>query len=199
MHVLLESVVMIEGVWKIPFCNVVTFLCGWRHPKVANNVILYIWASTADHYIGNVQSVLPWCLYAFLLRKLYNSFTEAINYPFEFYKRTWWSSVGIHSGKKISDSIIADKLTASTTVKVCPFDLKVWNGNSLMNKAVMYSCSSTMRYLILTLIFGCVIFQDVSGVARIRKSANESLREPARNLHYTLWGQHNWCTATAIY
>jgi len=38
-----------------------------------------------------------------------------------------------------------------------------------------------MRYiqcLILTLIFSCVIFQDVSGVARIRKSANESLREP---------------------
>jgi len=38
-----------------------------------------------------------------------------------------------------------------------------------------------MRYywcLILTLIFGCVILQDVSGVARVRRSADESLRDP---------------------
>ena len=38
-----------------------------------------------------------------------------------------------------------------------------------------------MRYyqcLILALIFGCVIFQDVSGVARVKRSVDESLRDP---------------------
>jgi len=38
-----------------------------------------------------------------------------------------------------------------------------------------------MRYyqcLILTLVFDCVILQDVSGVARVRRSADESLRDP---------------------
>jgi len=38
-----------------------------------------------------------------------------------------------------------------------------------------------MRYyqcLILALIFGCVILQDVSGVARVKKSADEHLRDP---------------------
>ena len=32
--------------------------------------------------------------------------------------------------------------------------------------------------LCLTLVIGCVIFQDVSGVARIERSANENLRDP---------------------
>ena len=38
-----------------------------------------------------------------------------------------------------------------------------------------------MRYyqcLILALIFGCVTFQDVSGVARVKRSADENLRDP---------------------
>ena len=38
-----------------------------------------------------------------------------------------------------------------------------------------------MRYcqcLLLALIFGCVIFQDVSGVARVKRSADENLRDP---------------------
>ncbi|XP_065901879.1 extracellular serine proteinase-like [Dysidea avara] len=35
-----------------------------------------------------------------------------------------------------------------------------------------------MKYLILALIFGCVIFQDVSGVARVKRSADENLRDP---------------------
>ena len=39
-----------------------------------------------------------------------------------------------------------------------------------------------MRYinqcLFLTLIFGCVKFQDVSGVARVKRSTNENLRDP---------------------
>jgi len=38
-----------------------------------------------------------------------------------------------------------------------------------------------MRYyqcLILTLIFDCDIFQNVSGVARVRKSVDESLHDP---------------------
>ena len=38
-----------------------------------------------------------------------------------------------------------------------------------------------MRYyqcLILVLIFGCVIIQDVSGVARVKRSADEKLRNP---------------------
>jgi len=32
--------------------------------------------------------------------------------------------------------------------------------------------------LILTLIFGCTIFQDVSGVARVLRSADKILRDP---------------------
>jgi len=32
--------------------------------------------------------------------------------------------------------------------------------------------------LCLTLVIGCVIFQDVSGVARVKRSANENLRDP---------------------
>ena len=32
--------------------------------------------------------------------------------------------------------------------------------------------------LILALIFGCVIFQDVSGVVRVKRSADENLRDP---------------------
>ena len=34
------------------------------------------------------------------------------------------------------------------------------------------------HYLCLTLIIGCVIFQDVSGVVRVKRSANENLRDP---------------------
>ena len=34
------------------------------------------------------------------------------------------------------------------------------------------------QYLLLTLIFGCVILQDVSGVARVKKSADKNLRDP---------------------
>ena len=32
--------------------------------------------------------------------------------------------------------------------------------------------------LCLTLVIGCVIFQDVSGVVRVKRSANENLRDP---------------------
>ena len=32
--------------------------------------------------------------------------------------------------------------------------------------------------LIISLVIGCVIFQDVSGVARVKRSANENLRDP---------------------
>jgi len=32
--------------------------------------------------------------------------------------------------------------------------------------------------LCLALVIGCVIFQDVSGVARVKRSANENLRDP---------------------
>ena len=35
-----------------------------------------------------------------------------------------------------------------------------------------------MRCLCLTLVIGCVIFQDVSGVVRVKRSANENLRDP---------------------
>ena len=34
------------------------------------------------------------------------------------------------------------------------------------------------QYLILALIFGCVIFQDVSGVTRVKRCADENLRDP---------------------
>jgi len=48
-----------------------------------------------------------------------------------------------------------------------------------------------MRYyecLILTLIFICVTFQDISGVAKIKRSADENLRDPGT---YIVHFKHN--------
>ena len=33
-------------------------------------------------------------------------------------------------------------------------------------------------YLIISLVIGCVIFHDVSGVARVKRSANENFCDP---------------------
>jgi len=40
--------------------------------------------------------------------------------------------------------------------------------------------------LILSLIFGCVVFQDVFGVARVQRSSNENLLDPGTYILFTL-------------
>ena len=48
----------------------------------------------------------------------------------------------------------------------------------MLNNTVYSSKMRCYQCLCLTLVIGCVIFQDVSGVIRVKRSANENLRDP---------------------
>ena len=43
---------------------------------------------------------------------------------------------------------------------------------------ITYSTMSYFQCIIFSLIFGCVIIQGISGVARVKRSADENLRDP---------------------
>jgi len=96
-------------------------------------------------------------------------------------KRSHWCTLQTYWRDLLITSLPIDYIASSQWY----FALLLWRYmnyvySKLFRHLIHFPYSSIMRYykcLILTLIFCCVIFQDVSGVARVTKSTDENLRD----------------------